>query len=146
MRPTPLWINARTARALRSSPDARDASPPGGGDASKFRLAGAVAGLVNGLFGGGGGIPLFMLLTRWAGLDEKSSFATCVAIIFPLCAVSAAVCFLRGGFPLSHALPYLAGGLLGGWIGGKVFRRVPSVWLRRIFALFLLYGAWRYLT
>ena len=105
-----------------------------------------LAGTVNGLFGGGGGVPLLLLLTRWAGLEEKTAFATGGAVILPLCAVSAAVCLLRGGFPLADAVPYLAGGLLGGWLGGRLFRRVPGAWLRRVFALFLFYGAYRYLT
>lgn len=108
-------------------------------------MSGAAAGAVNGLFGGGGGIPLFLLLTRWAGMEEKKAFANCVAIVFPLCAVSALVYLLRGGVSPARALPYLAGGLLGGAVGGKLFRRVPGVWLRRVFALFLLYGAYRYL-
>ena len=86
-----------------------------------------------------------MLLTRWAGLEEKIAFANCVAVILPLCALSAGVYALRGALPLREALPYLAGGLLGGWIGGSLFRSVPNAWLRRIFALFLLYGAARYL-
>ena len=124
----------------------REASPPSGGETYKYRIAGVLAGVVNGLFGGGGGIPLLVLLTKWAKLDEKTAFATCVAVILPFCVVSAAVYFLRGGIPFVHALPYLAGGLVGGFIGGKVFRTVPGVWLRRIFAFFLLYGAWRYLT
>ena len=131
---------------MKSSSEPRNASPPLGGDAAKYRVAGALAGTVNGLFGGGGGIPLLVLLTKWAKLDEKTAFATCVAVILPVCAVSAAVCFLRGGFPLVHALPYLLGGLLGGFLGGRLFRGVPNVWLRRVFALFLFYGAWRYLT
>ena len=131
---------------MKSSSEHRNASPPHGGDAAKYRVAGALAGAVNGLFGGGGGIPLLVLLTKWAKLDEKTAFATCVAVILPVCAVSAAVYFFRGGFPVAHALPYLAGGLLGGFLGGKLFRGVPNVWLRRVFALFLLYGAWRYLT
>ncbi len=133
---------------MRSSTDLpQNASPPhSGGDAFKFSVAGAAAGIVNGLFGGGGGIPLLVLLTKWAGLEEKRAFATCVAVILPLCAVSAAVLLLRGGFPLADALPYLAGGLVGGLAGGLLFRRVPGVWLRRVFALFLLYGALRYLT
>ena len=79
-------------------------------------------------------------------MEEKAAFATCVAVIFPICAVSAAALFLRGGLTLGRALPYLAGGLVGGFAGGRLFRDVPNVWLRRIFALFLLYGAWRYLT
>ena len=39
----------------------------------------------------------------------------------------------------------VAGGLIGGLIGGRLFKNVPNTWLRRIFALFLLYGAARYL-
>ena len=133
---------------MKSSPDflLNQSSPPTGGDDCKYKIGGALSGLVNGLFGGGGGIPLLFLLTRWAGVEEKKAFATCVAVIFPLCAVSAAVWLLRGGFPLALALPYLAGGLAGGFLGGRLFRKVPGIWLRRVFALFLLYGAWRYLT
>ena len=58
---------------------------------TKYRLSGVVAGLTNGIFGGGGGIPLLVLLTKWAGVEEKKAFATCVAVIFPMCAVSAAL-------------------------------------------------------
>ena len=56
---------------------------------TKYRLSGVAAGLTNGIFGGGGGIPLLVLLTKWAGVEEKKAFATCVAVIFPMCAVSA---------------------------------------------------------
>ena len=112
----------------------------------KYRIVGVIAGAVNGLFGGGGGIPLLVLLTRWAKLEEKKAFATCVAVIFPLCVVSAVVYFLRCALPLAQALPYLVGGAAGGLVGGRLFQNVPNVWLRRIFAVFLLYGAWRYLS
>lgn len=113
--------------------------------ATKCRAAGAIAGTVNGLFGGGGGIPLVLLLRKWAGLPEKEAFATCVAVILPVCFVSAAVYFLRGALPLEEGLPYLLGGLAGGLIGGRLFKNVSNLWLRRVFALFLLYGAARYL-
>ena len=42
----------------------------------KYRVCGAIAGTVNGLFGGGGGIPLVLLLRKWAELEEKTAFAT----------------------------------------------------------------------
>lgn len=112
---------------------------------AKFRIAGALAGIVNGFFGGGGGIPLLVLLTKWGKVEEKTAFASCVAVILPFCAVSAVFYYLRGALPLGQALPYLIGGLFGGLLGGKLFKNVPNFWLRRIFAIFLLYGAGRFL-
>ncbi len=84
-----------------------------------------------------------MLLTKWAGVEEKKAFATCVAVVFPMCAVSAALWYWRAELSLTAALPYLLGGFAGGLVGGKLFKKVPNLWLRRIFALFLLYGGWR---
>lgn len=111
----------------------------------KLRLTGVGGGLVNGLFGGGGGMAVVPLLTRWCGLEEKKAFATCVAVIFPFCVLSAAIYLFRTGFDLLTALPYLAGGLAGGLVGGFLMDKVSVLWLRRIFAAFLLYGGVRYL-
>ena len=112
---------------------------------AKLRISGAVAGGINGRFGGGGGMALVPLLTKWCGVEEKKAFANCVAVIFPFCLVSVLVYAFRGALPLGEALPYFLGGLAGGWIGGRLFKDVPNTWLKRIFALFLLYGAVRYL-
>ena len=106
-------------------------------------LAGGLAGLVNGFFGGGGGMVLVPLLVSRCGLSQRQAFATSVAIILPLCALSAVIYWFRGGLDLAAALPYLAGGLLGGFLGGKLFRRVSMTWLRRGFALLILYGGVR---
>ena len=109
---------------------------------SKFRsaVAGGAAGLANGFFGGGGGMLLVPLLTRWCGLDQRQAFATSIAVILPLCALSSAIYWLRGGLDFMLALPYLAGGLLGGFLGGRMFKKLNMVWLRRAFALLILYG------
>ena len=109
---------------------------------SKFRsaVAGGAAGLANGFFGGGGGMLLVPLLTRWCGLDQRQAFATSIAVILPLCVLSSAIYWLRGGLDFLLALPYLAGGLLGGFLGGRMFKKLNMVWLRRAFALLILYG------
>jgi uncharacterized membrane protein YfcA len=106
----------------------------------KCAVAGGLAGIANGFFGGGGGMILVPLLTRWIGLPAQKSFATSVAVILPLCVVSAAIYLLRTPFSILDAIPYLVGGLIGGFLGGKWFRSVPVQWLRRGFGLFLLYG------
>ncbi len=83
-------------------------------------------------------------LARWkCGLDQRRAFATSIAIIAPLCALSASIYYFRGGLDPKAALPYLAGGLVGGLVGGKVFKKLSMVWLRRVFALLILYGGVR---
>ena len=105
-----------------------------------YALAGAAAGVVNGFFGGGGGQVLVPMLAGKCSLDQRKAFATSVAVIAPLCALSACIYWFRGQLELLLALPSLAGGLTGGWVGGKVFKKMSMVWLRRGFALLILYG------
>ena len=111
----------------------------------KSRLAGGAAGLANGLFGGGGGMVFIPLMSHSPALKGQRLFATCVAVIFPVCAVSSAVYFLNGNLSLSAAFPYLLGGLAGGFLGGRLYGRISTVWLRRLFALFLFYAGVKYL-
>ena len=103
-------------------------------------LAGGMAGLANGFFGGGGGMILVPLLVSKCGLDQRRAFATSVAIILPLCILSSGIYLFRGNLEFSAALPYLAGGLVGGFAGGKVFKNLNMDWLRKAFALLILYG------
>lgn len=78
-------------------------------------------------------------------IPPKKAFATCIALILPLCVVSAAVMLLRTRFDWMAALPYLIGGALGGLLGGKLFCKVSPKWLKRLFAAFMIYGGARYL-
>lgn len=108
------------------------------------RIAGGAAGLANGLFGGGGMVFL-PILSRSGGLSQRKLYATCVGVIFPVCAVSAGIYLWRGGVSLREALPYLLGGLAGGIVGGKLYGRVSAKWLKRLFAAFLFYAGVKYL-
>ena len=106
-------------------------------------VSGGTAGLINGFFGGGGGMLLVPLLSRWLGLGDRKAFATSVAIILPLCALSSIIYLFRGGLEPSAALPYLLGGAVGGILGGKLFKNINILWLRRGFALLILYAGVR---
>ena len=109
----------------------------------KYLISGALAGAANGFFGGGGGSVFVPLLTGCCKLDQRRAFATSVAVILPLCALSAGVYFLRGGLDFMTALPYLIGGAAGGWAGGKWFKGMNMLWLKRVFGLLLIYGGVR---
>ena len=109
------------------------------------RIAGGAAGLANGLFGGGGGMVFLPIVARWGSLSQRKLYATCVGVIFPVCAVSALVYLFRDPGIWREAMPYLAGGCIGGDIGGRLYGRVSAKWLKWLFAAFLFYGGVRYL-
>lgn len=115
------------------------------GKKAKYAISGALAGIANGLFGAGGGMVLVPMFIRLSGMEEKRAFATSVAVILPLSLVSAAVYFLKGEFDLASAIPFIIGGGVGGFVGGKVFKKVPARLLRTGFALFMVYGGIRLL-
>ncbi len=107
---------------------------------TKYLVAGGLAGVANGLFGAGGGLVLVPLLVGWIDLEEKKAFATSVAIILPLSTASYIMFCLRGGNVWGQALPYLLGGIVGGLLSARLFPRISTQWLHRLFGLLILYG------
>ena len=86
---------------------------------------------------------LTRMISPRCSISIRRAFACSIAIIAPMCLVSAAVYYFRSGLDLAAALPFMCGGLVGGFIGGRIFKKVPVNILRRIFALFILYGGIR---
>ena len=109
-------------------------------------LCGALAGMVNGLFGAGGGMVLIPSLRKWTDLGEKEIYACSVGVILPLSVVTLTVYFLRGGKIASQGLSYIIGGSLGGILAGLLFKKVKAKWLRFTLGIFILYGGIRLLT
>ncbi len=110
---------------------------------SKYLIIGALAGAANGFFGSGGGLFLVPLLAGWTGASQKQAFATSVAVVFLLSAVSTAFYLRHGTVHLELAVPYLIGGFAGGLLSGRLFRRASSDVLRRLFGMLLLWGGLR---
>lgn len=104
-------------------------------------IIGALAGVLNGLFGAGGGLIVVPLLIHWLKLEEKKAFATSIAIILPLSVASFTIYALHSSDYWPTALPYLLGGILGGGLSMFLFRKISTAWLHRIFSLLILYGA-----
>ena len=85
-------------------------------------LGGGATGLLNGLFGSGGGM---------------------VAVILPLTVLSAGSYLFSGPVDFSEALPYLLGGLPGCWVGSRLLGKLSSTALSRIFGVLILFAAGR---
>ena len=110
----------------------------------KIILAGALAGLVNGLFGAGGGMILVPVLSL-IGTEDSDVFPTSVSIIFPICFVSLLFSAIAAPLPFQNALPYLIGGVIGGFLVSKFSNPLPLTWLHRILGFLIIYGGIRYL-
>lgn len=108
-------------------------------------FAGFGAGILNGLFGAGGGMVLVPLLSIFTKLEESTMFATSVSILLPVCTVS--LLFANGweSFSIYAALPYLFGSAAGGILAGIYGKRIPSIWLHRVLGILIIWGGIRYL-
>ena len=108
-------------------------------------IAGFCAGVVNGLFGAGGGMVLVPLLCIFTDLEHDQVFPASVSIILPICLVSLSFAIYHAGFQLDLIFPYLIGGTIGGTLAGLIGKRIPVVWLHRILGIMILWGGIRYL-
>lgn len=98
-------------------------------------LAGLFIGVVNGIFGAGGGMLAVPALSFIGGLDDRHSHATAIAVILPLCLVSAIVYSLKSSFEISVILPTVIGVVAGGVVGALLLKKVSNNLLS-----FLFYG------
>lgn len=108
---------------------------------AKRTIGGIVIGLINGTFGGGGGMVAVPLLKNSLDLPSKKAHATAILIIAPVCAVSAISYVLKGYAVPSVLIPASIGNILGGIVGAKLLNAISNVWVEITFiALMLLVG------
>ncbi len=108
-------------------------------------LAGAGAGIVNGLFGTGGGMVLVPLLTGLTDIDDRAVFPTSVSMILPICFISLFCSERVADLSFATVLPYLIGSALGGVLCGILGRKIPTLWLHRMLGILIIWGGVRYL-
>ena len=106
---------------------------------------GMIIGLLNGFFGGGGGMVCVPALERMLKLDNKHAHATAIAVIFPLSLVSCAIYIFKGAIQSLPLLTVGLGVLLGGIIGSIALKVLPGKAVRIVFALVMLAGGIRLL-
>lgn len=99
---------------------------------------GCFCGLINGLFGGGGGMIVVPILTIGLGLSVKRAHATAILIILPLSIVSTIFYLCFGSVNFGIVLPVGIGVLGGGVLGAILLKKLSSKWVVIIFAVIML--------
>ncbi len=98
-------------------------------------LCGLGIGVVNGLFGAGGGMLTVPALSLIGGLEQKKAHATAIAVILPLCVVSSIIYFVSGSFESGVILPTVIGVSIGGIMGACLLKKLSDG-----FVSFMFYG------
>ena len=106
-------------------------------------LVGLVGGVLSGLFAIGGGIIMVPLLTSFAKLDQRVAAATSLAAIIPTSIVGTVTYAIAGEVDLVAASFVSVGAVGGAILGSALLKRIPLVWLRWMFIVFILLVAVR---
>lgn len=107
--------------------------------------AGLAAGTVNGIFGGGGGMVLIPALQLLAHAPQESLFPMSVSVMLPVSILSLAISARWTPLPWAESAPYLIGSAIGGVLVGLLGKKIPTLWMHRIFGIMILWGGIRYL-
>ncbi len=103
-------------------------------------LFGAIIGVINGFFGGGGGMIVVPLLTKLFKLEQKQAQATALFVILPISIVSAIVYLCYHSIDFSSGWPVIVGIVAGGIIGATLLNKLNNNVVRGIFIFMMALG------
>lgn len=102
-------------------------------------IIGSMAGMVSGLFGAGGGMILVPAFVHLLKLDEKTARATSVFAILAM-VITSGFFYMQANFiDWNLGIKCALGGMIGGYIGSKLLKKLSNRVLQIVFILFLAY-------
>lgn len=105
----------------------------------KKPLIGLVSGIICGLFASGGGlilVPAFIYVLR---MKDKIARGTAICCILPMVITSSIFYYKENYIDWKIGINCATGGIIGGIIGAKLLKKIPTQYVRMLFAAFLLY-------
>lgn len=110
---------------------------------TKKIIIGLIAGIVSGLFSTGGGmivVPAFIYLLK---MEDKKARGTSIFCILPMVITSGFFYYKNNYIDWNISLLCAIGGIIGGYIGAKVLKKIPVQYLKIIFTIFLIYASYK---
>jgi len=103
-----------------------------------YIATGAIAGLIAGFLGIGGGVLLVPLMVGLLCLTQHKAHGTSLAVIIPIAIISAIVYALRGEINWVLVATIGSGSIIGVIIGAKLMMKVPAHRLRQLFGVYAI--------
>ena len=102
-------------------------------------LVGLFAGIISGLFAAGGGMIVVPALIHLFKLEDKKARATSVLAILPMVITSGFFYYNNNYIDWKLGATCAIGGVIGGYIGAKLLKKLPTKILKIAFTGFLIY-------
>lgn len=102
-------------------------------------VIGLIAGIVSGFFATGGGMILVPAFVYLLNIDSKKARGTSIVCILPMVITSSIFYSKNNYIDWKLALLCAIGGMIGGYVGAKILKKLPEKILKITFALFLIY-------
>lgn len=103
-------------------------------------IFGALIGLINGFFGGGGGMVVVPVLNKLFGMEQKKAQATALFVILPISLVSTIVYLCHRSISFAQGWPVIVGIVVGGVVGATLLNKMNNKVIKGIFVFFMLLG------
>jgi uncharacterized membrane protein YfcA len=108
-----------------------------------YIILGLVAGFASGCFGIGGGAVIVPVLVLLFKIDYHIAVGTSLALILPISLAGSAANFSMGKINWQIFWSCAVAGMIGAIVGSYFIQRIPALYAKRGFAVFLVYSAWR---
>lgn len=102
-------------------------------------LIGLSAGIICGLFASGGGLILVPAFIYLFNIDDRKARGTAVCSILPMVITSSIFYYKENYINWQIGIYCAIGGIIGGIIGAKLLKIIPTIYVRILFTIFLLY-------
>ena len=109
----------------------------------KLLLIGFITGLINGLFGSGGGTVLVPCLVFLMDIEDHKAHATAIAIILPLSILSSVIYYSYNAVDIVLTTKVAIGSVLGGIVGSMTLNKLSVKTLRKFFGALMIIAAIR---
>ena len=109
-------------------------------------IIGALAGVLSGMFGIGGGVVIVPALIIFLGFTTTQATSTSLAALLMPVAIFAVLQYHRQKLIDIRAAALIAIGLLiTSWVGADIAIKLPAQTLKQVYGVFLLYMSWRFI-
>ena len=102
-------------------------------------LIGLLAGLVSGFFATGGGMIVVPALVYLMKTGEQKARATSLFVILPMVITSGIFYYKNDYIDWKIGILCAIGGTIGGFFGARYLKKVPELYLKLSFTIFLIY-------